>query len=146
MCLILVEVVIQMAGRVQVTGSVEGLIARFCEYLSITIRTENQQIFDLLKAEHAGIELHDQNDQEYIFKVPLVDQEMASTMGKLFQIMESKKIEWKVIQYSVAQMTLNNVFLELARNPIHPPRNAAGDKVPWNSKRAAEHKEVGNNS
>ena len=47
---------------------------------------------------------------------------MAEVMADLFTMMESHKQKWQIDQYSIAQATLNTVFLDLARRPVRVPR------------------------
>ena len=55
-------------------------------------------------------------------EIPLHEHDMAEVMADLFTMMEREKSKWQIDQYSIAQATLNTVFLDLARRPVRVPR------------------------
>lgn len=117
------KIVIQMRGRIQVVGSVEDLIYRFCKHLTLSFRSPLAGVAEEVCEKIGGdSSVKEQQGNLVEIEIPLLQHDMAEVMADLFTMMEAHKTKWQVDQYSIAQATLNTVFLDLARRPVRVPR------------------------
>jgi ABC-type multidrug transport system ATPase subunit len=117
------KIIIQMRGRIQVVGSVEDLIYRFCKHLTLSFRSPLAGVAEEVCEKIGGEScVKDQQGSLVEIEIPLQSHDMAEVMADLFTMMESHKQKWQIDQYSIAQATLNTVFLDLARRPVRVPR------------------------
>ncbi|OUM67113.1 hypothetical protein PIROE2DRAFT_40285 [Piromyces sp. E2] len=104
-------------GRLVCIGSPEYLRMKYSNSYILEIQTEQQEkihelLFDKDKGAFANNKYKLENLSNYRYKYQI---EIQNNLGKLFEILETAKSNKEIIDYTISQSTLEQVFIDFAK-------------------------------
>eukprot|EP00062_Callorhinchus_milii_P012447 gi/632959600/ref/XP_007895712.1/ PREDICTED: ATP-binding cassette sub-family A member 13 [Callorhinchus milii] len=112
---------IMVNGTFKCLGSPHQIKYRFGAVYSVKVRlsrevADSTQLTDLLHLEFPGASLKEQHQSSLEFQVP----QKKGDLAKMVKFLESNKQELKIDHYSISQTTLDQVFINFARQLEEP--------------------------
>ncbi|XP_059511525.1 ATP-binding cassette sub-family A member 13-like isoform X2 [Stegostoma tigrinum] len=119
---------IMVNGKLKCVGSPKNIKNRFGEIYSVKVGlsrklADSMQLTDLLEVHFPGTILKEQHQYSLEYEVP----QRQGDLTKMFQFLENNKAELNIKHYSISQATLDQVFINFARQLDETPDQTASE-------------------
>jgi ABC-type multidrug transport system ATPase subunit len=114
------RIVIMVKGRLQCVGSTQHIKNRFGDAIQVDVQTsdvadEQRRVIEFLESLGGRIEEAFGGKMRFEVKCSGKEGEKGATLGNLFRRLEAAKDELRISFYSIAQTTLDQVFVSMAK-------------------------------
>ncbi|XP_076818416.1 ATP-binding cassette sub-family A member 2-like isoform X1 [Clavelina lepadiformis] len=110
------RIAIMVNGKFECVGPTQHLKTRFGDGYMVSVRSQQpDKVVQVFGDEFPDAVLKEQHYHKAVFQLSFAQEDGSSSLARVFQLLEDRREDLKVEDYSVSQTTLDDVFINFAK-------------------------------